>query len=151
MTVEVTARIIEATPTAVVRASTTWAAFPRVWRPMLDEGWSFLRGDAPPGLYTDGHNVMFYEDDVPNVEVGVQVTRSFDGAGRVLASTLPGGLVATATHAGAMSELSRTHDAVRAWCAAHGYTLNGPRWEVYSDPDAAGHVDVDVFWSLLAS
>lgn len=151
MTVEVTARIIEPTSTAVVRASTTWAEFPRIWRPMLDEVWGFLRGDAPPGLYTDGHNVMLYRDDVPTIEVGVQVTRPFDGAGRVLASTLPGGLVATATHTGSIGEIGRTHGAVRAWSAARGYALAGPHWEVYGDPDAAGHVDVDVFWSLLAS
>src|SRR5690349_2980883 len=49
--------------------------------PMLDQVWSFLRGDAPEGLYERGHNVMLYEDDVPNVEVGVQVSGPFAPTG----------------------------------------------------------------------
>ncbi len=51
MTVEVTAKIVESTPTAVVAAAATWAEFPKIWGPMLDKVWSFLRGDAPEGLY----------------------------------------------------------------------------------------------------
>lgn len=116
---------------------------------MLDEVWTFLRGDAPEGLYRQGHNVMLYKDDVPNVEVGVQVTGPFDSAGRVVASSLPGGLVATATHDGPMSALGDTHQAVREWSEANGYLPAGPRWEIYGDPDpSTGDFQVDVFWSL---
>jgi effector-binding domain-containing protein len=149
MTVEVTAKTIEPTPTAVVAAATTWADFPEVWRPMLDEVWSFLRGGAPDWLYQHGHNIMLYKDDVPNVEVGVQVTGSFAPTGHVVASALPGGLVATATHTGPMASIGDTHEAVREWSKAQGYRLAGPRWEIYGDPDpSTGGFDVDVFWSL---
>ena len=95
MPVEVSVKTVDPTPTAVVAAATTWAEFAQTWGPMLNEVWSFLRGGAPPGLYTHGHNVMLYKDDVPNVEVGVQVTGSFPPAGQVVASELPGGLAAT--------------------------------------------------------
>lgn len=98
-------RTVDATPTAVVAAATTWAEFPRTWGPMLDQVWSFLRGEAPAGLYEHGHNLMRYRDDVPNVEVGVQVSGSFEPAGQVVASTLPGGLVSTATHSGPIAEI----------------------------------------------
>src|ERR1700734_3740012 len=118
MAVEVTAKAVDPSPTAVVAASTTWAEFPKVWGPMLDQVWSFLRGGAPEGLYKQGHNVMLYKDDVPNVEVGVQVSRSFDSVGRVAASSLPGGLVATATHIGPVSAIGDTHQAVRQWSEA---------------------------------
>jgi hypothetical protein len=77
MAVEVTVKTVEPTPTAVVVAATTWAEFPAMWGPMLDQVWSFLRGGAPEGLYRQGHNIMLYQDDVPNVEVGVQVSGSF--------------------------------------------------------------------------
>src|SRR5215469_18551471 len=100
MAVEVTVRTVEPTPTAVVAAATTWAEFPNMWGPMLDKVWSFLQGGAPEGLYKRGHNIMLYKDDVPNVEVGVQVNTSFAPADQVVASVLPGGLVATATHSG---------------------------------------------------
>ncbi len=151
MTVRVTVTTAEPVPTAVVAAQTTWAEFPHLWRPMLDTVWAFLRGEAPEGLCTQGHNVMLYRDDVPNVEVGVQVTGSFGPSGRVVPSALPGGLVATAVHTGPVAGISRTHDAVSGWTKANGYRLAGPRWEVYGDPDpATGDFVVEVFWSLVA-
>jgi len=151
MTVEVTVRTVQPTPTAVVAAAATWAEFPNMWRPMLDQVWSFLRGGAPAGLYKQGHNVMLYKDEVPNVEVGVQVTRSFPPTGQVVASALPGGLVATATHTGPVANVGDTHQAVREWSRANGYQLAGPHWEIYGDPDpSTGGFDVDVFWSLAA-
>ncbi len=125
MSVDVTAKTIEPTPTAVVAAAVTWAEFPKMWPPMLDQVWSFLRGSAPEGLYKQGHNVMLYKDDVPNVEVGVQVSGTFEPFGRVVASTLPGGLVATATHTGPITDIGDTHQAVREWSEANGYRLAG--------------------------
>ena len=151
MTVEVTVKTVSPTPTAVVAAAVTWAEFPKMWGPMLDKVWSFLRSDAPEGLYRRGHNVMLYKDDVPNVEIGVQVSGPFAPAGQVVASTLPGGLVATATHTGEIVKIGDTHKAVSEWSTANGYQLAGPRWEIYSDPDpSTGHFDVEVFWSLVA-
>jgi effector-binding domain-containing protein len=151
VTVGVTVKTVEPTPTAVVAAATTWAEFPKIWGPMLDKVWGFLRGDAPEGLYQHGHNVMLYSDDVPNVEVGVQVSGAFDPVGDVVASALPGGLVATATHTGPIAAIGDTHQAVCEWSKANGYRLAGSRWEVYGDPDpSTGHFDVDVFWSLVA-
>src|ERR1700684_3233676 len=151
MTVDVTVLTVEPTPTAVVAAATTWAEFPKTWGPMLDMVWSFLRGSAPEGLYQQGHNIMLYKDDTPNVEVGVQVSGSFSPAGHVVASSLPGGLVATATHTGPIARIGDTHQAVREWSQANGYRLAGPHWEIYGDPDrSTGDFDVDVFWSLTA-
>ncbi len=150
MTVEVSVRTVEPMPTAVVSRTTTWAEFPKTWGPMLDRVWSFLRGDAPAGLYQRGHNIMYYLDDVPHVEVGVQVSGSFEPAGHVVASMLPGGLVATATHTGPIAEIGDTHQAVREWSTANGYQLVGPRWEIYGDPDpSTGAFDVDVYWALV--
>jgi effector-binding domain-containing protein len=148
---DVTVKVVEPTPTAVVMAATTWAEFPNMWGPMLTEVWGFLRGDASGGLHKQGHNIMLYKDDVPNVEVGVQVSGSFDPVGDVVASSLPGGLVATATHTGPIGKIGDTHLAVREWSEANGYQLAGPFWEIYGDPDSAtGHFDVDVFWLLVA-
>jgi effector-binding domain-containing protein len=149
--VAVTVQTVEPTPTAVVAAVTTWAEFPAVWQPMLDDVWSYLRTRAPAGLYEHGHNIMLYQDDVPSVEVGVQVTGSFAPFGHVVASALPGGLVAAATHTGPIGEIGHTHRAVREWSEAHEYRLAGPHWEIYGDPDpSTGDFDVGVFW-LLAS
>jgi effector-binding domain-containing protein len=151
MSVDVTAKTVEPTPTAVVAAAVTWAEFPKLWGPMLDQVWSFLRGGAPEGLYKQGHNIMLYKDEVPNVEIGVQVSGPFEPVGQVVPSTLPGGLVATATHTGSIADIGYTHQAVRDWSEANGYQLAGPSWEIYGDPDqSTGDFDVEVFWSLVS-
>ena len=117
-------------PTAVVAATTTWGRFPTQWRGMLDQVWTFLRASD---LRTDGHNVMLYKDDVPNVEVGVLVTRPFVPSGTVVSSRLPAGRVARTVHRGPYERLEDPHRAVREWCAARGLALAGPRWEIYGD------------------
>src|SRR5438552_16121491 len=82
-------------PTAVVAATTTWERFPTLWKELLDQVWAFLRDSD---LRTDGHNVMLYKDDVPNIEVGVEVTGPFTATGRVVPSKLPAGRVARTVH-----------------------------------------------------
>ena len=78
-------------PTAVVKANTTWSEFGTLWPRLLDDVWAFLR--ATPGMRTDGHNVMLYRHNIPEVEVavevGVQVTGPFDTAGRVVHRSCP--------------------------------------------------------------
>jgi effector-binding domain-containing protein len=141
-----------ARPTAVIAQATTWAQFPRVWRPLLDEVYRFVR--HRPDLATgEGaelwQNVMLYKDDLPHVEVGVLVSRPFEREGRVIASALPGGEVATAIHRGEYATLGVTHDTVRDYVAAQGRELAGPRWEIYghwrSDPS---ELETEVFWLL---
>ena len=140
-------------PIAVVRANTTWREFPTLWRGLLDDLWAFLR--ATPGLRTDGHNVFLYRNDCRGVdfavEVGVQVTESFEAAGRVVPSRLPATEAATTVHTGAPAQIGAAHDAVRAWCSKQGRELTGVSWEVYGDPDPqTGHFDVAVYWQLVA-
>ena len=151
MAYDVTVERTTACPTAVVKANTTWREFPTLWSTLLDEVWAFL--GATPGLRTEGHNVMLYRHNVPDVEVavevGVQVTGSFEAAGRVVPSTLPGAEAATTVHAGAPAEIGAAHSAVRAWCSAQGRAVTGVSWEIYGDPDPqTGHFDVAVYWQL---
>lgn len=141
-----------ACPTAVVKANTTWREYPALWSTMLDEVWMFLR--ARPDLHTQGHNVMVYTRNVPGVEVavevGVQVTGSFEAVGRVVPSTLPATEVATTVHTGSPAEIGAAHAAVRAWCSAQRRGLTGVSWEIYGDPDpGTGHFDVAVYWQLV--
>ena len=138
-------------PTAVVKAKTTWPEFPTLWPTLLDDVWAFL-GSAP-SLRTDGHNVMLYRNGLPDVEVavevGVQVTQSFEAAGRVVPSSLPAGEAAVTIHVGRPTEIGAAHDAVRAWCSTQPRAVTGVRWEIYGDPDPqTGHFDVAVYWQL---
>jgi effector-binding domain-containing protein len=144
---------VDPRPTAVVAQTTTWADFPSLWGELLGEVYGFVRsrtdlatGDSGGGMW---QNVMLYKDQRPDVEVGVLVSASFEGEGRVILSELPGGEVATATHRGDYSRLAVTHDAVRDYVTAVGREIAGPCWEIYGhgggDPSEA---ETEVFWLL---
>jgi effector-binding domain-containing protein len=143
---------IDPRPTAVVAQTTSWAEFPILWGRLLGEVYGFVR--SRPELATGSgnelwQNVMLYKDQTPDVEVGVLVSPPFDSQGRVIASELPGGEVATAIHRGDYARLGVTHDAVREHVAVQGRELAGPCWEIYGH----GHADpseqeTEVFWLL---
>jgi effector-binding domain-containing protein len=125
---QVTATDVAARPTAVVAATTTWQEFPKLWKELSNEVWACLRAG---GVDRGCPNVMLFRDDVPNVEVGVELRRPCALTGRVVASALPAGQVAVTVHHGPYTGLASAHRAVLAWCAAHGRQPAGPRWEIY--------------------
>ena len=144
---EVNVLTVEADPIAVVAAATNWDEFPSLWGTLLDEVWAVLRSG---GAEKAGHNVMLYKDDVPNVEVGVQVAGPFPPVGRVVPSVLPAGRVVATVHRGAYDQLGAAHDAVHRWAAAHGHVLSRVRWEIYGDwsDDDPAAVETEVRWLL---
>jgi effector-binding domain-containing protein len=115
-------------PTAVIAATTTWQEFPTLWRQLLDEVHASVQWD---GVGPKGRNVMLYKDDVPHVEVGVELDQPARISGRVTHSMLPSGNVASTTHRGPYDKLGSAHDAVLRWCEERGLPLAGPRWEIY--------------------
>ncbi len=146
MTYEVTLVEAEARPTAVVPATTTWAEFPTVWKTLLDEVWACLRA---AGVERGCRNVMFYRDNVPNVEVGVLLDQTCPLTGNVVASTLPAGRAAKTVHYGSYAALGDAHGAVHEWTTASGQPLAGPRWEIYGpDRDDPAQAWTEVYWLL---
>ena len=126
----ITVQTVTARPTAVVAGQTTWTEFPRRWRPMLDEVYACL---ARNGGTRQGCNVMLYLDDVPHVEVGVELITPTVLDGPVIQSALPAGEVARTVHRGPYEQLGAAHDRVKRWCAEQGRPLAGPKWEIYGD------------------
>ena len=107
-----------------------------VWRPALDQVWSFLR--TQPGLRTDGHNIFLYHHparrgDPMEVDFGVEVVREFTPSGEIKPVKTPAGEVASGVHVGPYDQLGRTHDAVQAFAAVNGRALAGISWEIYGD------------------
>ena len=139
---------VAARPTAVAAATTTWPEFPSLWKGMLDDVWACLRAS---GINRGCRNVMFYKDDVPNVEIGVELLVPCPLRGRVVASELPAGRVAMTVHRGGYDGLGLAHRAVVEACAARGLELAGQRWEVYGPHrDDPAEVETEVYY-LLAS
>jgi effector-binding domain-containing protein len=92
---------------------------------------------------------MLYRDDVPHVEVGVELTQPCPLTGNVVSSSLPAGQVAMTVHSGAYEGLAAAHRAVLDWCAVHGRRPAGPRWEVYGPHrDDPAEVWTEVYYLL---
>jgi effector-binding domain-containing protein len=143
---EVTIVDAEPRPTAVVAAVTTWQEFPTLWSRLLDEVWACLHAG---GIERCCRNIMLYRDEVPHVEVGVELTQPCPLTGRVVSSALPAGEVAMTVHWGPYSELGVAHRAVLDWCTAHGRRPDGPRWEVYRPHrDDPAEVWTEVYYLL---
>jgi effector-binding domain-containing protein len=137
---------VNARPTAVVAATTTWNEFPALWRPMLDEVYACMRRD---GDVRQGQNVMLYLDDVPNVEVGVELIAPCVLDGRVTQSELPAGEVAWTVHRGPYNELGAAYERLKRWCAEQGRAVTGPRWEIYGDwREDPAELETEVYFLL---
>lgn len=121
---------IPSTILAVVRQQTTWQALGNTIMASLNTVYDFLKTSAVP---QQGHNVVVYLDDVPTIEVGVQVAAVFQSTGTVYCSTTPAGLAATTTHFGSYQQLPEAHTAIHGWGQEHGRALVRPCWEVYGD------------------
>lgn len=143
----VTVSSVAGCPTAVVAATTTWRDFPAQWKPMLDQVYGCLRRH---GSTEQGRNIMLCKDDIPRVEVGVELITPCVLDSPVIRSALPAGEVAWSVHRGPYQDLRAAHDRVTQWCAASGRSLAGPRWEIYGDwhEDPAG-LETAVYYLLL--
>jgi len=143
---EVTIADIDARPTAVVRATTTWREYPRLWPQLSAEVWACLRAG---GVARGCPNVMLYLDDTPNVEVGVWLRVPCELSGRVVASTLPPGRVARIVHRGPYERLGDAYEALHSACAAAGERPTRTHWEIYGPHrDEPEELEVELFWLL---
>ena len=142
---------VEPRRTAVIADTVAWEDFPRLWRPMLDEVYVFVRQCPEFAAALEGTsgphwtNVMLYRGEAPNVEVGVLAPSAFAAQGRVIVSALPGGRALTATHHGDPGRIGETHDQVREYARARDLATTGVLWEVYGHPDDSGSLDTEVF------
>ncbi len=119
---------LSAQPTAVVAEATTWKVFPALWPQLLERVLTAVRSE---GSISPGRNVMLYKDDVPNVEVGVEVAAPFAQMGAVVSSYLPPGRAAMTRHIGRYEDLGLAHRAIIEWCDRLELQRVGPRFDLY--------------------
>lgn len=147
MSYQVTVKEVVSRPTAIVPATTTWQQFPTLWRELLDEVWMCLRAS---GISSGCRNIMLYWDDIPHVEVGVELLVPCTLTGQVIASALPAGQVAMTVHHGSYAGLAEAHRAVLDWCVAQSRQKTGTRWEVYGPHnDDPTQVWIEVYYLLM--
>lgn len=139
-------------PLAVVRRRASLPELSKVIPDACGLVWKVVRTQKVPGA---GRHVALYWDDEFNLEVGVELEAPFAGHGEVVGSATPAGTVATAVHFGPYNQLPVAHQAIRRWCADHGYALAGPNWEIYGHwihewCDDPSKIRTDVFYLLKA-
>jgi effector-binding domain-containing protein len=139
---------VSSRPLAVVRRRATLPELAKVIPEACGTVWSVVRARHITGA---GRHVALYWDDVFNLEVGVELDDPCAGYDEVVSSATPGGTVATAVHFGPYNRLPEAHQAIRRWCAKHGYALAGPNWEIYGHwihewCDDPSKIRTDVFY-----
>ncbi len=148
MSYEIKIQEVQSGPISAVQERTSLDQLSKIILPLFDEVYGFLKESD---VKQNGQNVIVYLDDAMNIEVGVQISADFNGSGRVVCSSIPGGRVATTVHMGPYSRLPEAHAVVREWCSKGGHELTGPRWEIYGDWDNdPSKLRTDVFYQLGA-
>lgn len=128
------------------RGNDNMAGIPGLVKGMLDEVWGFV---AAAGLDRGCRRVMLYLDDVPSVEIGVELLEPCRPVGRVMVSTLPAGRAAGTVHRGPYQGLGSAHRAGdRVLCIARP----SARWSALGDirPPPGGPCRVGDRSSVLA-
>ena len=91
-------------------------------------------GSAPAGMPYSRYFSMPAE--TVDVESGFPVAAPVPPRGRIVATELPGGPVATTTHMGPYETVDKAYGAIQEWMAERGRRPGGPFWEVYfTDPN----------------
>jgi DNA-binding transcriptional MerR regulator len=79
------------------------------------------------GIY---HSAEATETEV-DLEIGVPVAEPIEPSGRVIATAVPGGLVAATVHCGRYEDIAPAYHALGEWVQEHGHETAGPPREVY--------------------
>lgn len=121
----------DAMPTAVIRERVTMATLPSLFDRAFTAIGPVLEGQ---GVQPAGAAFGYYlsvPTDSFELEAGLPVAAPITDAGEVVASELPAGAVARATHAGAYDTLGDSWGALVAWVEEQGRTAGTRMWEVY--------------------
>jgi effector-binding domain-containing protein len=115
-------------PLAVVRRRASHDQFSTVIPEACGTVWNLVKAQQIPGA---GRHIAVYLDQVFNLEIGVELAAPAAVSGELVASSTPGGTMATTTHFGPYQGLGAAHQAIQGWCKANGYDSVGPCWETY--------------------
>jgi effector-binding domain-containing protein len=140
---------LESVPLAVVRRQARQSELSRIVPECCGLVWNVMKANHVKA----GRHVAIYWDSVMNVEIGVELLGPFEGAGEVVRSATPAGLVVSTTHLGPYGGLGAANEAIRQWCRTNNQRYAGPSWEVYghwlpewdSDPS---RIRTDVYYLL---
>ncbi len=113
-------------------ASTIAEVLPRIFQYAQQHGVA-LAGPPFTRYLEVGPGLLTMEPGIA-VAAGAALPKA-SGEHQIIANTLPGGPVATTTHAGPYDQLTEAYAAIEEWAKAEGQVLGRGMWEVYvTDP-----------------
>lgn len=145
MTYEVEQVQVEEQPTAVVRGQLTEAEI----APFLGGAFGEVMGVlAAQGRSAAGPPFGCFEPTPEGfrVEAGFPTDAPVAAAGRVEASTLPGGPALSVLHRGDYSAVAAAYQAAEEWAAEHNWESTGIPWESYLDEPDVPQPRTVVYW-----
>jgi len=138
MTYEIHMREVVPQQAASIRAQIPWAEIGPFVGGAMGEIFQTI---ATQGGRVTGPPMAIYhcadaEQPELDVEVAVPLAGTVKSAGRVGATTVLGGLVATTLHVGSYETVGQAYQALGAWVQEHSHETAGPPREVYlTDPN----------------
>ena len=154
MSYEIHLREIKPQSAASVRGHAAWADLGSfVSSAMMDvlavAGSQGVRFAGP--AYAMYHSADSTEAEV-DLEVGLPVAEAIEPAGRVVASLIPGGLVATTVHCGRYEDVAPAYRALGEWVQDHGHETAGPPREIYlvgpEQVQEQGALRTEIVWPI---
>jgi effector-binding domain-containing protein len=154
MTYEIHLRETAPQKAASIRAQVVWAelgpfiggAIGEICAAATDQGVRFA--GPPMAIY---HCAEAEEAEL-DVEVAMPMAEDVETAGRVAATTIPGGLVASTMHAGRYEDVGPAYRALAEWVQEHGHETAGPPREIYlTDPNEVrdpGANRTEIIWPI---
>jgi effector-binding domain-containing protein len=141
-------------PAACIQGRAAWSELGPFISAALTEilgaaGGQGVRFAGPPyGIY---HSPDSTEAEV-NLEIGIPVAEQIEPAGRVVATLIPGGLVAATVHCGPYEDVAPAYRALGEWVQEHGHETAGPPREIYLvGPDQVedpGALRTEIVWPI---
>ena len=128
-------REVASQPIVGIRVTAKMTELGQMMGPLFGEVMAHIQqnGQHPAGMpFAIYHGMDSGEVDV---ECGIPVASPVEGAGRIRATELPAGTVATVRHTGPYEGLGETWAALTQWMSSQGLVPAGAPWEVYvTDP-----------------
>jgi effector-binding domain-containing protein len=103
--------------------------------PFFDRAYTTLTAElGRQGVAITAPAFAFYfspPGETVDVGAGFPTDRAIESAGEVVPHTLPGGLAARYTHAGAYERLPQAYERLIGWMTEHGHAPGTVMWEIY--------------------
>ena len=145
--------IVEKRPqdTLSVRYRTPAKELPKTMGPIYGEIAAYMARNGIP--YAGPPFAMYYNMDMDDldVEIGFPVVKAAAGEGRVKASSLPGGRVATAKHVGSYESIEKTYNQLMAFVAKEKLEVESFMYEEYlNSPEdtPADKLETNIYFPL---